>query len=117
MGLTERELTDMRGALAHLLPSEARVYTYSTTVDAAGNAVDTYTAGARYNCRLDWRNGKEVVTVDVLAGYTGWVVTLPHNATLTVKDRLLIGDKYYSVTSFDPDKSWGIVARAMVEQV
>jgi hypothetical protein len=117
MGLSNRELADMRGALANLMPSEARVYTYAATVDAAGNAVDSYTAGITYNCRLDWRNGRETVTADALAGYTGWVVTLPYDAALTVKDRLLIGGKYYSVTSFDTDKSWGIVARALVEQV
>lgn len=117
MGLTARELAGMRDALADLLPSEARVYTYSAVNDGMGNVVPTYTAGTLYNCRLDWRNGREGVTSDALSGYTGWVVTLPYDATLTVRDRLLIGGKYYSVTSFDSDKSWGIVQRALVEQV
>ena len=116
--LTDTDLNDMRQAIGDLLPAACDILSVTRTSDGQGGQVDTWgTATASLACRLDWKRGDERVFGSNLQPYTGWVLSLPFDATVTAANRIKIGAIVYNVTMVDNGKSWSAVTRCTLEEV
>jgi hypothetical protein len=121
--LTGNDLESMRDAIAQLLPARCDILTVTRTSDGQGGQVDTWgTATANVACRLDYAGGKpgqsmERVFGNALQAYTGWILSLPHDTTVTETNRIQIGGVVYNVTMVDTGKSWNAVKRCSLEEV
>ena len=120
--LTDTELNDMRQAIGDLLPAACDILSVTRTSDGQGGQVDAWgTATASLACRLDFQSGvgrrNEMVVGNALQPYTGWVLSLPFDATVTAANRIKIGAIVYNVTMVDNGKSWSAVTRCALEEV
>jgi len=111
------ELTSMRATLAELMPDSCAILSVTNTPDGQGGQTQTWgTVTASVQCRLDPFRGKEVMVGDARQPFNGYVLTLPHDTTITAANRVILGTSTYNVTSVDLNKSWAITRRAYVEK-
>ena len=116
--LTTAELTQMRADIATLMPDTCNILSLTTTSDGQGGYTETWgTATANVSCRLDKRSGREAVSAGAVRTFGTWVLTLPHNTTITAAYRVEHGSVTYSVVHVDSDKSWIASVRAELEQI
>jgi hypothetical protein len=62
------------------------------------------------------RRGEMVVSAS-MQPYTGWVLSIPWDTTITVANRIRIGGTQYNVIQVDNGKSWNAVLRCAVEAI
>lgn len=118
MTLTAAELSAMRDDIETLLPDTCNLLTVTRTVDGKGGWTDAWgTATAGVACRLDATGGREAAAGDALRPYTSWVLTLPHDTTITAQYRVEHGGNTYSVTAVNDDNSWIASKRVSLERV
>ena len=118
MLLTDDDLNIMRDAIGGLLPALCDILTVTHTSDGQGGAVDTWgTAVAGVSCRLDWRRGDEQVFGNRLFPYTGWILSIPFDTTISETQRVQLGGIVYNVSMVDNNKSWNAVLRCALEEV
>lgn len=119
--LTAEELRVMREAVNELLPNVCSILTASRAPDGQGGYTETWgTALSGVHCRLDpgRRENRELVAGAVLAPYSWWQLTLPHDAEITEGQRVEIaGDGVYDVIFVDTAKSWRVTTRAYLARV
>ena len=116
--LTDTDLADMRDAIGELLPAVCDILTVTRTSDGQGGFTDAWgTATASVKCRLDWKRGDERVFGSNLQPYTGWVLSLPFDTTITETQRIQLGQIVYNVVMVDNNKSWNAVLRCALEEV
>lgn len=118
LGLSAAELASMRSDLEQLLPDTCTILSPTRASDGQGGFTETWgTVTASEACRLDWLNDVEIIGGAAVQVYTGFVLTLPYDATLLTTYRVVHGGNTYAVRGVDNDKSWPIVKRARVEKV
>jgi len=116
--LTTAELTQMRADIGDLLPDTCNILSVTQASDSQGGYTETWgTATASVSCRLDKRSGREAVSAGAVRTFGTWVLTLPHNTTITAAYRVEHGSVTYSVVHVDSDKSWIASVRAELEQI
>lgn len=116
--LTDGELASIRADVAELLPSTCNLLAATSQSDGMGGFTITWgTAAANVSCRLDAYRGAEQVTAQALQPYHTFVLTLPHDTTITEHYRVEIGTVTYTVQSVDAVKSWRASVRAYVEKI
>ena len=52
-----------------------------------------------------------------LRGYSDWILTLPSDTTIGIKDRVEHGGNIYAVTSLVDDPSWLLNRRANLDRM
>jgi len=116
--LTSAELTSMRDAIDDLLPDLCDLLTSTYAADGQGGGTVTWaTASANVACRLDYVNGNERTVGGALQAFTGYVLTLPHDTTITSAYRVLHSAVTYSIQSVSRATSWSACVRAWLEKV
>ena len=115
--LSNAELTQMRADIADLMPDTCNILTVTRLPDGQGGVTDTWgTATASVACRLDAYRGKEAMSGDALQAFNTYVLTVPHDTTITTASRVEHESVTYNVTSVDEYKSWPITRRAILER-
>lgn len=120
MTLSSADLSSMREAIEELLPDTCSIMSITRTSDGQGGwseAWGTAVGGTAVACRLDYVSGRTEFTGGAIQPYTGFVMTLPYNATVTTANRLIHNGKTYSITGLDTYKSWALDTRCKVERV
>ncbi|TXH58138.1 MAG: head-tail adaptor protein [Desulfurellales bacterium] len=117
IALTTAELTSMRAAIAELLPDTCTILTVTRTIDGQGGWSDSWAASGTTTCRLDNLTKTEVLEGGAIQHYTGWVLTVPHNVTVTEENRVRVSGNDYNVRGIDSGKSWPACLRLRVEAV
>lgn len=116
--LSNRDLTSMRQTVAELMPDRCHLLTKTSVSNGQGGQTTTWgTASANVPCRLDMMHGMETLTGGALQQYTGYVLSLPYDTTITQSQRVLLNDITYAVKSVNTNQSWVAVKRVELEKV
>ena len=117
IGLTVKELAQMREDIEDLMPAVCDILSVAYTSDGEGGMAETWgTALANVACRLDYRSGSEKVTGGAIQSYSKAVLSLPYTTTISTKNRIQIGAYIWSVKSVNEGQSWDVVRRAELER-
>ena len=117
IGLTVKELAQMREDIEDLMPGVCDILSVAYTSDGEGGMAETWgTALANVACRLDYRSGSEKVTGGAIQSYSKAVLSLPYTTTISTKNRIQIGAYIWSVKSVNEGQSWDVVRRAELER-
>ncbi len=109
MSLSASELAQIRADISALLPDTCEIQ-YPVRTLSNGKWTDTWTSrGSAIACRISPAmlvvRGNAEITAETLKEGQAWVITLPHNQTITVKDRIIAGGKTYQVRSISSGES------------
>jgi hypothetical protein len=116
--LTTSELDQIRADIETLLPDTCDILSLTRTSDNAGGWSEAWgTATASVSCRFDFRNGRENVDNAELTPYSGAVLSLPYDTTITTENRVYFSSVTYAVTSVNVNQSKIGVKRATLERV
>ena len=111
------DLRSMRQAVAELLPDRCQILSRTSTANGQGGQVATWgTASAGVPCRLDMTHGMEAMTGGALQQYTGYMLSLPYDTTITQSHRVLLNDITYAVKTVNTNQSWVAVKRVELEK-
>lgn len=111
------ELDALRDDLETLMPGTCTILTQSTTSDGYGGYITTWgTASSGVKCRLDPLTGRENVAAGAIQSLHRYMLTLPHDATITLTGRVVVSSVTYNVISVDTNKSWMASTRVIVER-
>lgn len=116
MTLTSGELSNMREVIQSLMPDTCGIVSYSETSDGSGGIVSTASGTVSAACRLDKQSGTEKNAAGALIPFTGWVMSLPYDVTVTEANKITHGGYTYNVLSVNTDASWLAVKRAILER-
>lgn len=98
--LSANDLEYMRSSIEQLLPDTCNLLTVTRTADGFGGWNDTWgTAAAGVSCRVDPLRGSEQRVGEALRPYHTYVVTLPHDTTITEQYRIEWGTVLLDVSS------------------
>lgn len=122
-GPTAAELSAMRSIITNnSLPDVCDILSLTRVSDGQGGYTETWgTATASVACRLDPERGQYIGTETTVASrlepYSTWMLSVPHDTTLTVANRVQVGSATYNVIGVDGGRSWALVKRATLEKV
>lgn len=114
------DLEFTRSTLEELLPDRCIILSLTNTVDGQGGMTQTWgTASLNVACRIDpgRKDFFESVTGETLKPFTYWILTVPHDTSLTAAQRVKIGTAEYNVETVDTGKSWNASKRAILRGV
>ena len=118
IGLTARELAQMRVDIEDLMPDTCDILSVAYTSDGEGGMAETWgTALANVNCRIDYRSGSEKVTGGAIQSYSKAVLSIPYNTPISLTNRIKSGGYIWAVKSINDGQSWMAVKRAELERV
>ena len=118
IGLTARELAQMREDIEDLMPDVCSILSVAYTSDGEGGMTEAWgTALADVACRVDYRSGSEKMTGGAIQPYNKAVISLPYTTALTTKHRVKLDDFVWAVLSVNEGQSWDVVRRAELERV
>lgn len=114
-----RELANLRADMENvLMPDVCNILSVTYTADGQGGHTQAWgTATYGIACRIDPVKASEILAGGQVAPYHGYVVTLPHDTTVTAADRVEIDTQAYNILSVDAGKSWSACVRLQVEKV
>lgn len=117
--LTSAEIASMRADLEDtVLPDTCDILSVTRTSDGQGGWTDAWaTATEDVACRIDFRGGVESIAGAAVQPFSGYVLTVPHDTTLTTAHRIYHGTIYYNVIEVDNSHSWQLFLRARLEKV
>lgn len=111
------ELARLRTDVLALLPETCDVLSVSRAADGFGGMTETWgTSSAAVACRMDHRSGQMAVAGNALQAFTGDVLTLPYNTTISTGNRVKYSGGTYNVESVNEGSDL-VVKRAMVQKV
>lgn len=115
IGLSTRELTDIRATIEDLLPGTCDIITVTNTVDGYGGYTTGTSSAGTAACRLDPIKGEEVTAGGEVMPFFRYVLTLPHDTTITTENQVEIDSDIYNVHSIDDNKSYKGSVRVILE--
>jgi head-tail adaptor len=118
MSITPGELSLDREDQERWLPDTATIQRATDTRTAAGGTSQSWTSAGTASCRLSSRGvPREYLALGAQRGAQYWMVTLPHDADVTRKDRLVIGARTLEVVGFASGGAWETALRAVCVEV
>lgn len=118
IGLTARELAQMREDIEDLMPDVCDILSVAYTSDGEGGMAEAWgTALASVACRLDYRSGSEKMVGGAIQSYSKAVLSLPYATVISTNNRVKIDAYVWSVLSVNDKQSWDAVRRAELERV
>ena len=118
IGLTARELAQMRADIEDLFPDTCDILSVAYTSDSEGGFAEAWgTATAGVHCRIDYRSGTERMTGGAIQPYNKAVISLPYNTTISATNRIKSGAYTWSILSLNDGQSWQAVKRAELERI
>lgn len=119
--LTTVELSDIRAAQLDALPDTATIQTRTLTSDGNGGKLASYTAGGTSACRLSFAGNnpsyRDIAVASKISPQQLYIVTLPHDASVTETSRLVINGATYDVLTALNQRSWQTAKRMLVKRV
>jgi hypothetical protein len=114
--LTAAELTAMQDAISLLLPDTCNILTVTSTPDGMGGVTKTIgTALSGVACRLDDASAPMQLTGGAVQIYSGFMLSIPYNTSISETNLVEIGSTRYTVKSINDGQSWNAVKRVEVE--
>lgn len=118
IGLTARELAQMRADIEDLFPDTCDILSVAYTSDSEGGFAEAWgTATAGVHCRIDYRSGTERMTGGAIQPYSKAVLSIPYNTTISKTNRVKSGSYTWAIVSLNDGQSWQAVKRAELERV
>lgn len=124
VGLSSSELDDIRSDVANLLPDICTIQQMTTTSNSVGESVRTYTnRGTAIPCRIDpeidYQSAFEYLGgfSDLVKASAGFRLTVKHDQTVEITDRVICNGETYEVVAVDPGKSYKASTRASLTEV
>ena len=123
--LSASDIEYMRGAVEQLFPDTCNILSLTQVADGQGGFTETWgTAGTSIPCRIDSAASKggfigmsDAVSGGAIQESTKWMVSLPHDTTVTTDDRIEANGYTYNITAADLGKSWNAEVRLVVERI
>lgn len=116
--LDDRDLAEMRDAVAETFPDLCNLLSVTTTADNEGGYTETWgTATANVPCRKDLLSGNEVQADNSSRPFATEIFSMPCGVAIASDYRIEFGDNTYAITNIKIDSSWNIVQRVYVERV
>lgn len=114
-----KELDQLRADIERdLMPDVCDILTNVRVSNGRGGWTNTWGASQTFiACRLDPMTGREVVMAGAQMPFHGYMLTLPHDTTISTANRVRINAVSYDIRSVDSLKSWAGSVRCMVERV
>lgn len=108
----------MRDTAETAMPDECTIVTVTLVSDSAGGHTET-TSTATRACRLSPDNtlASESTIGDRVSAEQRWIVTVPYDAVVAVKDRIEIGTRSFDVVAVDTDRTWDMCKRVRCVEV
>ena len=114
--LSDGDLEYIRESVEQLMPDRCYILTATETRNASGGVLQTWgTATTATACRFDPIRGTEQTAAGAVTAFYGYTVTIPHDTTVTAKNRIAWGGATFSILSVDSSKSWAGSLRLRVE--
>ncbi len=111
--LTASDLANMRATQEDALPETCSIQVRALISDGQGGQRERWSEGVSVACRLAPMSKEEAAKyADKLGASSGWVVTLPHDTSVGVYDRITIGGVEYRVIGANENESWITARRA-----
>jgi len=119
MGISAKELTDMRAVADDFLPDTCTIQTKATTAGAMGGITEVYTSTyTNVACRLDPSGaGSEAVVNFTVEGKSTWTLNIPYNQAIAVTNRVIHNSKTYEVARVADTNSYVTIRRADLVRV
>ena len=115
--LSSDDLEYMRDCIESLLPGTAYLLSLTVGSDGYGGITETWGTAGTVACRIDSKTISEPTQGGAIQPQHGFVLTVPHDTTITEAYRVVVGSETYTVTSVDSDKSWNACIRKYLERV
>jgi len=117
--LTEAEISEMRRTAEAALPSRGQIQRRTLTPDGYGNQTETWNALTWVRCRIHRDKAKtpEREQAGVITAVGDFNLTVPWNAPIEAKDRIVINNTTYEVTEPVTDTSWRITRQLRAQEV
>ncbi len=117
--LTQPELTQMRMTAEAALPSRGQIQRRTLTPDGYGGQTETWDALPLVSCRIhrDKTKTPEREQAGVITAIGDFILTLPWNAVIEAKDRIVINGTTYEIGEPVTDTSWRITRRLRAQKV
>lgn len=107
------ELASMRATARLVLGDTCTIRRKTTTVDAMGSGVVSWTNVTNVPCKLAAVTTKNHSTEgEQYHVHAGWVLSLRHNETIASGDQVTMGGDTYVVLAVEDDQTWGALRRA-----
>lgn len=116
--LTARELARLQDDIEDTLPDLCNMGTFTNTSDGQGGFTQTKgTTAYDVPCRLDMQSAREALIAGAVQPYARYIMTLPHDKTITNNYWIEHNTKTYNVIGVALDPSWPVCVRAILEAV
>jgi len=102
---------------AAVLPDTCIIYSVANTDDGEGGYSESYTAVGTVDCRMDYKSGQEVKVSGAVQAFTGWMLTVPYDTTITAANRVTHGGHTYSIQAVSDTGSWIVCKRAQCQRI
>lgn len=118
IGLTARELAQMRADIEGLLPDTCTILSATRVSDGEGGTETSWgTALANVPCRVDYKSGTEYTAGAAVQSYSKAVLSLPYRTAIDTSNRVEIDDFVWAVISVNAGQTWEAVRRAEIERI
>ncbi len=117
--LDANDLAAIRAAQEEAMPDTCVVQSRTSTADGMGGVTrGDWTDGTSYSCRLSSRGvPREYLQQAAISGLQYWMVTLPHDASVTRDNRLKVGSRYLQIVGFQSGGEYETAKRAVCVEV
>ena len=122
--LSASDLEYMRGAIEQLFPDTCYILSATSASDGQGGYTETWGTAGTSICRIDAAASKggfigqfDTITAGAIQESTKWMVSLPHDTTVTLNNRVKINTYEYNIVAADLGKSWNGEVRLVVERI
>jgi len=124
IGLSTKELADIRTSIGELLPDTCYIIDVTNTENGLGGYTEgtAMATGGTISCRLDARiintlRSSEKVVGGAIQPFHQFILTIPHDTTISTLNRVQKDSDVYNVVSVDDDKSWRGSVRVILERI
>lgn len=118
IGLSHKELMQMRADVQQLLPDTCNLLTATTTSDGQGGATSAWgTATRNVSCRVDQISGSEHATDGSQRAFVSTQLALPYDTEITEAYRVEYNGNTYHVLDANPDQSWQVEKIVLLERL
>jgi head-tail adaptor len=115
--LTAADLAYMRSSINELFPDTCNILNLSWSSDNEGGQNESWGTLSSSACRVDYGQGREVMTGGALMPYQKATISLPYNATISTANRIQIDTDVFSIQAVNKAQSWRGVTRCTAELV
>lgn len=118
--LSDATLDACRNTLHESFPDECNIIHVALASDGAGGQTETVTSTGPVPCRitpLGLGSGAERETAERFTGVSLWILTVPHDTVLTVRDRVVCDGITYEVREVNVQRSWLLCVRAFLVRI